>query len=104
MSQNVAVCPGDDEPASPMLTRLPFGYLRSCISSFRMTASQQSTPQLFSSFPNFQWFQVAMYVSKTSRETSLTNNVEKDKNTPAVVSLAAGGVAGGVEGFLSVPK
>ena len=26
----------------------------------------------------------------------------QDKNTPAVVSLAAGGVAGGVEGFLSV--
>jgi hypothetical protein len=26
----------------------------------------------------------------------------KDKNTPAVVSLAAGGIAGGVEGFLSV--
>ncbi|KAF1840004.1 mitochondrial carrier [Cucurbitaria berberidis CBS 394.84] len=26
-----------------------------------------------------------------------------DKNTPAVVSLAAGGVAGGVEGFLSYP-
>jgi hypothetical protein len=26
----------------------------------------------------------------------------QDKNTPAIVSLAAGGVAGGVEGFLSV--
>ncbi|KAH8732730.1 tricarboxylate transport protein-like protein [Phaeosphaeriaceae sp. PMI808] len=26
-----------------------------------------------------------------------------DKNTPAIVSLAAGGVAGGVEGFLSYP-
>jgi hypothetical protein len=26
----------------------------------------------------------------------------QDNNTPAVVSLAAGGIAGGVEGFLSV--
>jgi hypothetical protein len=26
----------------------------------------------------------------------------QDKNTPALVSLAAGGIAGGVEGFLSV--
>ena len=26
----------------------------------------------------------------------------KDKTTPAVVSLAAGGIAGGVESFLSV--
>lgn len=36
---------------------------------------------------------------------SLVTDESQDDNIPAVVSLAAGGVAGGVEGFLSVrPK